>query len=102
MDYRQNSYLSRIEKFICDEQEDIDILDNQINTFFEEGFKLLYENVLPVLAIALIINIIIMFTLSVEIAMSQWFWLRDPLSVILAFILVKTISYLRNSVQVDN
>lgn len=99
---QQNSRLKSIEKFLRDEPEDIDIMENQIDTSFDEVFRCIYENILPVCTIALVINLTIIFTLPVEVAMSRWFWLKDPISFLLAPILVRAISYLRDSVQIHN
>lgn len=92
-DRLNNRLRRRIENFICDDKpEDINIIENQIYTAINGALKWLYRNVLPVCCIALIINLTIMFTLPVEVAMSGWFWVKDPLSIILAFILVKAIN----------
>lgn len=102
MNKRLNRRLKHIEKLLCDAPEDIDIMENPIDTSFDGVFKWLLGNVLPVCSIALIINIAIMFTLPVETAMSRWFWLKDPLSFILAYISVKAINLFRNSFQIHN
>lgn len=96
MNNRQDKHLRSIENFLCDESEVADVKENQIDSFFDEAFKWLIGHVIPVCSIALIINLAIMFTLPVETAMSRWFWLKDPLSFILAYIVVKAINHFRN------
>ena len=96
MNQQLNRRLKRIEKFLCDEPEDINIMENPIDISFDGVFKWLLGNVLPVCSLTLIINLAIMFTLPVETAMSRWFWLKDPLSFILAYIVVKAINHFRN------
>lgn len=102
MNKQLNRRLKHIEKLLCDAPKDIDIMENPIDTSFDGVFKWLLGNVLPVCSIALIINIAIMFALPVETAMSRWFWLKDPLSFILAYIVVKAINHFRNSFQIHN
>lgn len=103
MNDQQNRCLKRINEFISDEPDDIDIVEESpIDTSFREVLRWISENVLPVCTIALIINLTVMFTLPIEIAMSRWFWVKDPLSILLAFILVKAFNYLRNSVQIHH
>lgn len=102
MNKQQDKHLRSIENFLCDESEDADVKENQIDSFFDGAFKWLIRHVIPVCAIALIINLAIMFTLPVETAMSQWFWLKDPLSFILAYIVVKAINHFRNSLKIHN
>lgn len=102
MNDQQDKRLRSIESFICDESEDTNIKGNQIDSFFNGAFKWLMGHVLPVCVIMLIINLTITFTLPIEAAMSQWFWLKDPLSFILAYIVVKANNHLRNSFQIHN
>lgn len=102
MNDQHDKRLRSIENFFCDESEDADIMENQIDSFFDGAFKWLIGHALPVCVIMLIINLTIMFALPVEAAMSRWFWLKDPLSFILAYIVVKANNYLRNSFQIHN
>lgn len=96
MNKQLNRRLKRLEKFLCDEPEDIEVMENPIETSFDEVFKWLFGNFLPVCSLALIINLAILFTLPVEVVMSRWFWLKDPLSFIFAYIVVKAINHFRN------
>lgn len=102
MNDQQGKRLRSIENFLCDEPEDTDIKENQIDSFFDGALKWLMRHVLPVCFIMLIINLTITFTLPIEVAMARWFWLKDTLSFILAYIVVKANNHLRNSFQIHN
>lgn len=47
------------------------------------------RNLLPILLLALALNLLILFTLPMEMTMLKWFWLKDPLSITVAFILFR-------------
>lgn len=59
----------------------------RLESAIESGLSWMMSNVVPVLLIALIINLAIMFTVPVKITMAQWFWLKDPISLGLGYIL---------------
>lgn len=47
------------------------------------------NNLVPVLLIALTIDLTIMFTSPMEVAMSRWFWIKDPVSIVVAYLICK-------------
>lgn len=53
-------------------------------------FTSIIRRVLPILILALAINLGIIFTLPIDATMGRWFWLKDPLSIALAYLMIKT------------
>ena len=91
MNDRLDLFRRRLEKLLCDDEESI--VENQICATSRRAPRWLLCYLLPVLFLALIINVTFMFVAPVEIIMSGWFWLKDPISIVVAFAVVKTVRY---------
>jgi hypothetical protein len=82
-------FLEKIERWIADEPTESETQKSSLDIAVERVLYRLLRCVAPVLLIALVINLIIMFTLPVEMAMSRWFWLKDPISIGAAYFIHK-------------
>lgn len=78
-------------KLIEDDSHVSEAREEYDNLMLDEFFRWLFRNVLPVLVLALIINLTIMFIVPIEETMSKWFWLNDILSISLGYFLFKKI-----------
>ncbi len=76
-------------KFIEDDSHISEAGEKHDDLMLDEFFRWLFRNVLPVLVLALVINLTIMFTVPIEVTMTKWFWLKDILSIALGYFLVK-------------
>ena len=81
--------LEKIERWIADEPTEPETQKSSLDIAIEQVMYRLLRCLVPVLLIALVINLIIMFTLPVEMAMSRWFWLKDPISIGAAYFIHK-------------
>lgn len=88
-----NKQIERLQKWamklIEDDSHISEAREEYDDLMLDEFFRWLFRNVLPVLVLALIINLTIMFTVPIEVTMSKWFWLKDILSIALGYFLVK-------------
>ena len=64
---------------------------NSIDTVIERILLWLLRHLVPVLLMALVINLIILCASTVEATMSPWFWLKDPVSVVAAYLICKSL-----------
>lgn len=81
--------IEKLRQWIADEPTDSEIQENSIDTAVKSALSWLLHNLVPVLLIALAIDLTIMFTVPVEVAMSRWFWLKGPISIIVAYLISK-------------
>lgn len=81
--------IEKLRQWIADEPTDSEIQENSIDTAVESALSWLLHNLVPVLLMALTINLTIMFTSPMEVAMSRWFWLKTPLSIAVAYLICK-------------
>ena len=102
MKEQTNRFIKQAEKFINEESEPVKNTDNQLHTALTKVFRYLFYKILPVLVSALVINLTIMFTAPYEVAFSEWFWLKDPVSLVTGYILVKVFNSFRKSFQPHN
>ena len=95
---RINQFRKRFENFIS---EDVEITESEEvqNDIMNRVLTWIVRNVISILGVALIIDIMIIFSVPVETTMSRWFWLKEPLSVCMGFILVKVIYYMKDCSQ---
>lgn len=66
--------------------------ERQNNQFLEGIISLLswtLRNMVPVILIALAIEIVIMLASPIKIAMSEWFWVKDPLSLVISYLIFR-------------
>lgn len=81
--------LEKIERWIADEPTESETQKSSLDIAIEQVMYRLLRCVVPVLLIALVINLTIMFTVPIEMAMSRWFWLKDPISIGAAYFIHK-------------
>lgn len=81
--------LEKIERWIADEPTESETQKSSLDIAIEQVMYRLLRCVVPVLLIALMINLTIMFTVPIEMAMSRWFWLKDPISIGAAYFIHK-------------
>lgn len=79
-----------IDNGIANDKENTDIMHDKV-------FPWILNNVIPPLIIGLIIDITIMFSVPVETTMSSCFWLKDPISLCVGFLIVRGFYFLKNS-----
>ena len=82
-------FLEKIERWIADEPTESETQKSSLDIAVERVLYRLLRCVAPVLLIALVINLTIMFTVPIEMAMSRWFWLKDPISIGAAYFIHK-------------
>lgn len=66
----------------CTQKKPLDIA-------IERVLHRLLRYLVPVLLTALVIDLTILFASPVEYAMSRWFWLKGPISIIVAYLICK-------------
>lgn len=81
--------IEKIRQWISDEPAELETQQTSIDKAIGGAISRLYRSVVPILMIALAIDLIIMFTVPVEVTMSQWFWLKSPLSIFVAYLIGK-------------
>ena len=82
--------IEKLRQWIADEPTDSEIQKNSIDTAVESALSWwLLHNLVPVLLMALAIDLTIMFTVPVEVTMSRWFWVKDPVSIGVAYLICK-------------
>ena len=81
-----------IERLITEDEEAIDNDKENTDIMLDKVFPWILSNVIPVLIIGLIIDITIMFSVPVETTMSSCFWLKDPISLCMGFLIVRVFS----------
>lgn len=81
--------IEEILQWIAEEPVEQEPQKTSIDLAVERALFWLLNNLVPVLLIALAIDLIIMFTLPVEAAMSRWFWIKDPVSIGVAYLMCK-------------
>lgn len=86
-----------IERLITEDEEAIDNDKENTDIMLDKVFPWILSNVIPVLIIGLIIDITIMFSVPVETTMSSCFWLKDPISLCVGFLIVRVFYFLKNS-----
>ena len=86
-----------IERLITEDEEAIDNDKENTDIMLDKVFPCILSNVIPVLIIGLIIDITIMFSVPVETTMSSCFWLKDPISLCVVFLIVRVFYFLKNS-----
>ena len=86
-----------IERLITEDEEAIDNDKENTDIMLAKVFPWILSNVIPVLIIGLIIDITIMFSVPVETTMSSCFWLKDPISLCVGFLIVRVFYFLKNS-----
>lgn len=86
-----------IERLITEDEEAIDNDKENTDIMLDKVFPWILSNVIPVLIIGLIIDITIMFSVPVETTMSSCFWLKDPISLCVVFLIVRVFYFLKNS-----
>lgn len=86
-----------IERLITEDEEAIDNDKENTGIMLDKVFPWILSNVIPVLIIGLIIDITIMFSVPVETTMSSCFWLKDPISLCVVFLIVRVFYFLKNS-----
>lgn len=69
----------------CDQPDEVVI--TELDVVYGKVFTWLFRNVMPALLIAVIADIAIMFSVPVEFTMYESFWLKDPLSIAIGFII---------------
>lgn len=74
---------------MADKSTGSEIQENSIDTAVESALSWLLHNLVTVLLIALAIDLTIMFTVPVEVTMSRWFWVKDPVSIGVAYLICK-------------
>ena len=86
-----------IERLITEDEEAIDNDKENTDIMLDKVFPWILSNVILVLIIGLIIDITIMFSVPVETTMSSCFWLKDPISLCVVFLIVRVFYFLKNS-----
>ncbi len=99
MNRQINQLRKHFERFIVEDGDVTEIEEVQNDIIMDKVFPWIVRNVISVLGVALIVDIVIMFSVPVETTMSRWFWLKDPLSVCMGFIIVKVLCYLKDCSQ---
>ena len=84
--------LEKIERWIADEPTESETQKSSLDIAIEQVMYRLLRCVVPVLLIALVINLTIMFTVPIGMAMSRWFWLKDPISIGAAYFIHKLLN----------
>lgn len=79
----------KIEKWIADEPVEQGSQKTSIDLAVESALSWLLNNLVPVLLIALAIDLTIIFTSSIGVTMSRWFWIKDPVSIGVAYLISK-------------
>lgn len=90
MNEKIGRFQKQIERLLADGEENNGVMETQSGKVIDEVFKWLLRNILPILICALTINLFIMFTIPVGATMSKWFWLKDLLSIIIGYVIVRT------------
>lgn len=81
--------IEKLRQWIADEPTDSEIQENSIDTAVESALSWLLHNLVPVLLMALAIDLTIMFTVPVDVTMSRWFWIKAPVSIAVAYLICK-------------
>lgn len=87
-------FQKRVINLLNKDDEDSGIAEARPDIMSDIVFLWIFRNVMPVLLIALLINIVIIFAVPAEVTMSRWFCLKDPLSIALGFIIAKATRFL--------
>ena len=72
--------------------------ENQLDVMMNAVVRWLFYHLCPILIVTLIINVTLIFVTPIEIIMSEWFWLKDPFSIVAGYVVVKIFRslFLRN------
>lgn len=81
--------IEKILQWIAEEPVEQKPQKTAIDLAIEKTMSWLLHNLVPVLLITLAIDLTIMFTSPMEVAMSRWFWLKTPLSIAVAYLICK-------------
>lgn len=93
-----NQHRRLLEKFISEDIDMINMAESESDILMDKVFPWIFRNVMPVLIIGLMIDIIIMFSVPVETTMTSCFWLKDPISLCMGFLIVRVFYFLRNRI----
>lgn len=81
--------IEKIRQSIADESVEQEPQEISIDLAVVKIMSWLLHNFLPAIFLALAIDLTIMFTVPVEVAMSRWFWIKDPVSIGTAYLICK-------------
>lgn len=91
-----------MERFVVEDVDVLEKMEKQHCDSVNRVFRWIFMNVMPVLVLALIIDITFMFAVPIEVAKSEWYWIKDPVSIIISFILVRVFYSLKDLFQPHN
>lgn len=81
--------MEKIRQWIAEDPTELETYQTSVDIAIEDAIKLSLRNVVPILMIALVIDMTIMFIVPIESTMSRWFWLKTPLSIAVAYLICK-------------
>ena len=81
--------IEKIKQWIADEPLDWEIPKTPFDTMAESALSRMFHYLAPVLLTALAIDLAVMFAAPVETTKTRWFWLKEPLSIGLAYLVYR-------------
>lgn len=83
MSMRFELFQRRLEKIFDNDEEEAE--ERRFDIMNRKVFQWLFRSLLSILFLVLIINVALMFATPVKIIKSEWFWLKDPLSIVAGY-----------------
>jgi|GEM_PF-1690906 hypothetical protein len=77
----------RMERLLVDNE--VNVEGTQLDVMMNAVVRWLFCYLCPILIVTLIINVTLIFVTPIEIIMSGWFRLKDPLSIVAGYVVVK-------------
>ncbi len=81
--------IEKIRQRIAEEPTESGTQKKPLDIAMERVLHRLLRYLVPVCLIAVVINLTIMFTAPVEVTVSRWFWLKEPISIGAACLICK-------------
>ena len=77
-----------LQEILTADENNVETIETQTELMFDKILSWIIGIVLPISLITLTVNLTIMFTMPIEVATSKWFWIKDPISLIVGYFTV--------------
>lgn len=82
-------FIDKVKRWITEEMPEEEPPVNAFDRGVKSALKWAIHNLCPILLIALVIDVTIIFTVPVEVTMLKWYWLKSPIAISLAYLLFR-------------
>lgn len=70
-----------------------------LDIWIEKKLKWMARRVCPVLLISIVLQLVVLFNVPLELTAAQWFWLKDPLSLVAAELIYRLLMCCKTYLQ---